>query len=346
MEPSFSRLKPKQGDISPDAPRLKAIPNGKMQQLSHAWQGALWKVFSCLCFAGINGIVRYLTGGSPIFLEEPLPVSVITFFQNAFGTLFLLPFLFKYGIGSFSTKLPGLHAVRVISAVLGVFLWYWALSHMPIAQAVALGFTGPVFTVIAARFFLGEYIDKRRMAAIALSLVGAFIILRPDLAFFGGVGSLALWTAWLPLMSAIAIAVSKLSTRKLGMQGESAHVLTIYLLLFMAPISAAPALFDWTMPRLGHWPWLLLMGLLAAGAHFATSISYIKGEITFLTPFGFSKLFFSIAVGYFAFSEFPQSWALWFGIAAILASVLLLSNKGKTKNFKIYPPKKAAADTA
>ncbi|MBL0942603.1 MAG: hypothetical protein IBJ00_07780, partial [Alphaproteobacteria bacterium] len=77
---------------------------------------------------------------------------------------------------------------------------------------------------------------------------------------------------------------------------------------------------------LHHWPWLLLMGLLAAGAHFSTSLAYVKGEITFLTPFGFSKLIFSSAIGYLAFAEFPESWTVWIGALVIFSSVILLSN--------------------
>src|SRR3546814_17267657 len=67
-----------------------------------------------------------LTGGSPLPLEAPLPVAVITFFQNIFGTLCLLPWLYKYGLGSLRTQHPGLHIFLVSSAVLGVLLCYWA----------------------------------------------------------------------------------------------------------------------------------------------------------------------------------------------------------------------------
>jgi len=336
MKPASSRHISLSPHLKPPAPNAVVIASHNQPWVTPAWQGAFWKILSCACFAGINGIVRYLTGGSPIPLDDPLPVGVITFFQNVFGTLCMLPWLLRYGLGSLYTKHPGLHIIRISSAVLGVLLWYWALAHMPIAQAVGLMFTGPVFSAIAARIFLKETVDKRRGIAMLLSFVGAFIILRPDRPLLNMNGDFEFWVALLPLSAAIAIAITKINTRQLGKLGESAHMMTIYLLLFMAPISLIPALMNWKTPSLNHWPWLLLMGLLAAGAHFSTSIAYVKGEVTFLTPFGFSKLIFSSAIGYLAFAEFPGSWNVWIGALVIFSSVILLSNFRAARSRKSY----------
>ncbi|MBL0941841.1 MAG: DMT family transporter, partial [Alphaproteobacteria bacterium] len=250
MKPAISRNTSLSPHFQLIAHDTRTIIYQKPSWVSPSWQSAFWKVFSCVCFAGINGVVRYLTGGSPLPLENPLPVSVITFFQNVVGTVCMLPWLFKYGLGSLRTKHPRLHITRVSTAVLGVLLWYLALAHMPITQAVGLMFTGPVFSAIAARIFLKETVDKRRAIAILLSFVGAFIILRPDQPLLDMKEDFKLWVAWLPLSAAIAIAISKINTRQLGKLGEPAHMMTTYLLLFMAPISLIPALLNWQTPSL------------------------------------------------------------------------------------------------
>ncbi len=296
---------------------------------SNHWQGALWKILACACFAAINGIVRYVAGGSPIEIAEPLPVQVIAFWQNVFGALFMLPWLARNGLIALQTSRPGLHAFRVITAVLGVVLFYLALKNIPIAQAVALSFTGPMFTILGAKLFLHETIGRRRALAIACSFCGAYVISRPELAIFGASNYLGL-AALLPMASAIAISCAKLSTRRLASAKESPEAMTTYLLLLMAPVSLIWALFYWQVPNVEQMFWLVALGMFAAGAHYATSKAYALAEVTFLSPFGFSKFLLSVSVGYLAFLELPNGWDIWLGIAIISSSfIILLGNRPK-----------------
>ncbi len=308
----------------------KIISNAKILNSpfwrSSLWEGAFWKIVSCACFAGINGVVRYLSGGTSTHAIEPLPVQTIMFFQNVFGLLFMLPWALKAGLNSLYTKRPFLHFIRVAASVAGIYLWYLTLQKMPIAEGVALNFTGPIFTVIGAAFFLHEKITASRMAAILFSVIGAFIISRPDVPLenetIHSIGLLAL----LPLSSAVAFTLNKLLTRKLANLGETPTALATYLLLLMVPISFIPVLFAWVTPVGWHWPWLILLGALAAGAHLSFSKAYQLAEVSFLTPIGFSKFFLSALVGFLAFSELPTSLSLWIGTLIIFASIVLLSH--------------------
>lgn len=294
--------------------------------VSSAWVGAYWKLFSCACFAGINGVVRYCSGGTGAEIEA-LPVPILMFFQNLFGTLLLLPWVLKMGgIETLKTKHPFIHFVRVITAVAGVYLWYLTLQTMPLAEGVALTFTGPIFTIIGAFFLLQERLSLERLLAIILSLTGAFIISRPDIPFRGGNHPIGL-AALLPLGSALVLAWNKLLTRRLATRGETPESLAIYLLILMAPVSLIPALYEWTTPTLNQWPWLILLGLLASAAHLSFAKAYKLAEVTFLTPFGFSKFLFSTLVGYIAFAELPTQWTVWLGISVIFLSIVLLAYK-------------------
>jgi drug/metabolite transporter (DMT)-like permease len=291
--------------------------------LSNAWQGAFFKIMSCACFAGINGLVRHLSHGVAAEGIAPLPTAVIMFFQNLFGTLFLLPWILKAGKGSLTTQRTSLNLLRVGFAVLGVFLWYLTLKNMPLAEGVALSFTGPIITLIGATLFLHEKITTKRFTAIILSLTGAFIISRPDLALKGEGFGLALL---FPLGATVAFTIDKLLTRKLASLGEKASAMAIYLLTLMIPFSFVPAALEWTSPTTVHWPWLIAAGALAAAAHLFFGKAYQLAEVTFLTPVGFSKFFFSALVGYLAFGEFPTRWPFWIGIGFIFFSILILFN--------------------
>ncbi len=290
---------------------------------SAAWQGAFWITISHTCFSGINAVVRYLSGGVGTSIEA-LPVPMMQFFQNIFGTLFLLPWILQSRVGHFKVRYIRLHLMRIAASVLGVYLWYLSLKAMPMAECVALSFTGPIISIIAASIWLKEKINSQRLLAILLSLTGAFVISRPDLALGENSRAMGL-AALLPLASALAIAFSKLLTRKLATLGETPTVLATYLLLLMAPVSLIPALYEWTMPSITHWPWLILLGALAAGAHLSFTKAYQLAEVSFLTPIGFSKFFINVLVGYLAFQELPLENSLWMGVATIFASVFILS---------------------
>jgi drug/metabolite transporter (DMT)-like permease len=249
----------------------------------------------------------------------------MAFYQNLFGAFFILPWFWRGGLKSLKTNAPLLQSFRVISAAIGVLLWYWALAQMPIAQAVALSFTGPIFTVLGARLALHEPLSVLRLLAILFSFIGAFLILRPDLALSHSTALIHSWPILLPLASAIAIAASKLLTRKLGSQGESPYTMTLYLLTLMIPVTLVPALAEWAVPQGNQWLWLILLGALAGGAHFSTSQAYALADVTFLTPFGFARIFLSALIGYLAFAEFPHHWTAWGGTAIIVISVLIIS---------------------
>lgn len=290
------------------------------------WQAALWQMLSCACFAAINGIVRYLGGGGSLAPDLPLPGNVVPFFQNVFGALFLVPFLLKKPQGSFLPKNDlHIHFLRVLFGALGVCLWYFALQKMPIAMGLALTFTSPIFTVLGAKVLLHEAITGRRALAITLSILGAFIISRPDRAFTNQASSLG-WAALLPLGAAVAYALCKLLTRRLAAKGESAESLATTLLMLMAPISLLMALPEWRTPQLTHFPWLIALGLLAAVAHLSFGKAYEKAEVALLMPFGFSKFLFSTLIGYLFFLEVPSP-TLLVGLLFIASSILLLSKK-------------------
>lgn len=287
--------------------------------------GAFWKIASCFCFAAINGIVRYINGGAGDESISPLPVYVIIFFQNLIGTLFMLPFIMNSGLKSLKTNRPFLHITRVIVSVGGVGLWYWGLYYLPMAQAVALSFTGPIFTVIGAHLFLKEEITFNRIVAIIVCFAGAFLIVRPDETLFAPNIDSYSWTIFLPLGAAVAFAVSKLLSRVLASHGESADSMTFYLLVLMAPISFVPAMPEWITPTLAHWPWLMAMGVLAAGAHYTLTKSLALAEVSFIMPFGYSKIIISAAIGYVAFAEVPSSITIWMGSLIIFLSAGILS---------------------
>lgn len=282
------------------------------------FRGAFWKVTSFLCFSAINGIVRYLSQTADSIGQAALPPYEVAFFQNLFGLIFLIPWILNNGPNSLKTKQPLLQACRISLSAIGVVLWYTSLAYMQIAQAVALMFLGPLITAVGARLFLKESIGSDRGLAIIIGFVGGGLVSQTT--FLPGTLSLV---ALLPVLAATCFSGATLMIRRLT-RDDSPELVVTYLLLFMAPALFIPTVLYGTMPETWQWPWLVMMGGLAAGAHLCLSKAYATAEVSYLIPYGFTKWFASALIGLAAFNEVPSVWTC-FGALVLMGAIVSLS---------------------
>ncbi|MGE3319361.1 MAG: DMT family transporter [Candidatus Berkiella sp.] len=283
------------------------------------WYGASWKIAGFACYAGLNAIARYLSGGASTQLESPLPVPVIVFCQDWVALLLLLPFIVKRAQVSLRPAHLPLHLFRVICSAVAIIAWYYTLQFMPLAQAVALSIVGPLMGVFGARLFLQERFGWVRWAIILMSLSGACFVVKPGNAFISNKSNM---TGLLCLITAsLFFAMAKLATRRLAVLGESATALTSYLFIFIVPVSLIPALLHWITPEAFHWPWLLLAGVLTAMAIYCVSNALVHAQVSFLAPFDICQFIMNALIGYVAFMELPAPWSIWLILAFLGFSV-------------------------
>ncbi|MGL5784291.1 MAG: DMT family transporter [Alphaproteobacteria bacterium] len=281
------------------------------------WEGAFWKTLSCLCFASINGIIRYLSTQ-----ENTLPSVELAFFQNLFGLLFLIPWFVYHGPKTWRTQHLTLHIWRALASGVGIVLWYLSLAFIPIAQAVSLGFMGPLFTTLGARLVLKEPLGVNRSIAILLGILGGVTIsharyLSGECAWF----SLEL-IFLIPIASTLAFSTSTLMSKHLT-QFDSPALIVALLMLLITPCLSIPCFFMWVTPTLAQLSWLFLLGGLASAAHFSMNKAFVCADVTFLIPFGSTRLIASILIGFFCFYEIPSIWTLG-GTTLIMTAILFL----------------------
>ena len=80
------------------------------------------------------------------------------------------------------------HLWRNVFHFIGQFSWLVGIGLLPLAQVFAIEFTVPLWVLIIAAIFLGEAITKRKLASVALGLIGVVVIVKPgtDMLNFGG----------------------------------------------------------------------------------------------------------------------------------------------------------------
>lgn len=285
---------------------MQAIQQIRNPKSHHAWMGAAWKIAAFACYAGLDGVARYLSGG--VVSDIPaLPVYEIVFFQDLIAFLILLPWYFKSAAAWRLKHIP-IHILRGVFSGVAVITWYFALFYLPLSDAVALSIVGPIMGVLIANWVLKEKLNIVRIALISVSFIATLFIMQTvEVLKANQANSLGVLFV---LISAFCFAVAKITTRLLAQRGCGARMLTLSLLLFIIPVSLIPALSQWTPISVDHLGWLSLAGLLTVLAIYCVSKALVFAEITFLAPFDICRFLFNSIVGYLAFTELPKLWAL------------------------------------
>ena len=278
--------------------------------IGRTWEGVLLMVFTCACFAGMSAAIRHISAEVSVFQ--------IAFIRNGIGTLILVPFMVRIGFGSFNPGRFKLFAVRAVIGVFAMWAWYSALQITPLAEAITLNFTVSLWMIPVAILMLGERVGPRRWIATVVGFAGVLIVLQPGAETVSIGGLLAIFAA---LMFATSMALVRLLARS-----ESPLAIVFYMNLIMTPLSLGPALWWWEMPTMEQLGWLLGIGCVLTIAHFSMARALSIMEATAIVPLDFTRLPFAVAIGWFAFGEFPGVWT-WVGAVFIVASAVYIARR-------------------
>ena len=266
-------------------------------------KGIGWMLLSGIMFIGVTGVVRYLGG-------EMHPIQA-AFIRYAFGIVLVVPVMLRVGLYELFSARIRLHASRGLVHGIGVMLWFYAMSRLPIAEVTALGFTTPIFTVAGAMLILGERAKSYRVAGIVLGFIGTLIVLRPGLRIID-FGAVAMLIA-APLF-ACSLLMAKVATKT-----ESSSVIVALLSVFCTLTLLPLALVYWRTPTMEEWLLLLLAAVFATAGHYFLTLAFQSAELSALQPFSFLQLVWATLLGLIVFSEQPDLW-LWLGAGVIVFS--------------------------
>lgn len=250
--------------------------------------------------------------------SEHLHAFEIAFFRNFFGLIAALPLLLHHGPGLLRTRQLPKYLVRCVIGIVSMMASFWAITQLPLAEAVSLAYSTPIFVTIAAVLLLGEAVRARRWAAVALGFVGVLIIVRPGAETFQ-LGSLAAVFAAV-LSAVVAIQIKQLS------RTEPADAIVLFTTLLWVPMSLLPALFVWEWPHGITWLWVIAAGVLGTGGHMLWTRALKLGDVSALTPISFAQLPVVVLAGWLLFGESLDRWTF-LGAAIILGSNAYIAHR-------------------
>lgn len=283
---------------------------GRFDPPSISMQATLYMVCACAAFAVATNLVR--TVGADIHPFE------IVFFRNLFGLVAFLPWFLRKGFQPLNKDKLGLFIGRSAFAFLAMLCWFSALTLMPLAEATALSFTAPLFATIAAVIFLNEVVRLRRWTATIVGLLGAMVIVRPD------VGAIE-FAALLVFASTVAWSMGYIFVKFL-VRTESPDVVVTYNMLFLIPVSLIPAAFVWQWPTLEQTVYLAGLAAAATLGNYLTVRAFSLTDATAVLPYDFLRLPFTALIAFLTFGEVPGLWT-WIGAAIIFSSTVYIAHR-------------------
>lgn len=248
------------------------------------------------------------------WLVATYSVGQLMLIRSIAALLVLAPFVLREGISWRMPEQPGLHALRITLSTFETAFFYWAVVYLPLADVMTFYLAGPIYVAALAVFLLGERLDRRRVAAIAIGFVGVLIVLRPS-------GATMTWPALIALTGSIFFALLMITTRKLRETRDTTLVLGQILGALLFGLVTAP--FTWVPPTAIDFGLLSLLGIVAMIAHMCVNRSLKMAPASIVTPYQYTLIVWAALFGYLVFGDVMQIWTL-IGAAVICGAGLAL----------------------
>ncbi len=275
-----------------------------MENRDKAFQSAFWMLISCVALSCLAAMGRLLGSYD------------VNAFQTVFCRLFfafiiLLPLALHAGIGAIATTQIRIYVLRSISGIIAMWMWFYAVTIIPIGEQTAFSFLAPLFTTIGAALFLGEVVRLRRWIAILIGFIGALIIIRP------GIIELSLGHV-VAIATALAFGCSMLILKHLTRKDDPLIIVFISHLIMM-PLALLPALYVWEWPQFEVWMILSATGPVAVVGHVTLTKAYKLADASFVAGVDYARLPFAVLFGWILFGELSDIWT-WIGASVIFGS--------------------------
>ncbi|MDZ7906710.1 MAG: DMT family transporter [Cypionkella sp.] len=278
-----------------------------MSDLGQPKWGILWMLATGLMFAVQNGVVRYL--------GDDLPALQSAFIRFVWGIALLAPMLPKLRLNLPRAALMPL-VFRGAFHAAAVVLWFYAVVHIPLAQVTAIGYLNPVLMLVLGAMLMGEALPARRIAVVAMALIGALIVLRPGFqpltaGHFAQIGA------------ALAFCGSYLLAKHLSASVD-ASVIVAMMSLVVSVLLAPLAYAVWQPVTFVEVLWLGVVALAATGGHYAMTRAFAAAPLAVTQPVTFLQLVWVSLIGMTLFDE-PLDGYVLLGGGLIIAAISWLA---------------------
>ncbi|MFD1987770.1 DMT family transporter [Mesorhizobium newzealandense] len=281
--------------------------------------GITLKIISVAVFVGMSTCIK---------AAGTVPAGQIVFFRSFFAIFPIIAFLaFKGKLGTaFSTKRPLNHIARGIVGVCAMGLGFFALTRLPLPEAITLNYAQPLLVVVFSSIFLGEAIRVYRWSAVAVGLVGVLIISWPELTLLSSDEALddqEVLGVIAALVAAAISAVAMLLVRNL-VQSERTATIVLWFSVTASVMSLLSLPFGWQALTPLQVALLVAAGFCGGLGQILMTSAYRHAEASVVAPFEYTSMILGVVVGYLVFGDVATLNMLVGGLIVVAAGIFII----------------------
>jgi drug/metabolite transporter (DMT)-like permease len=269
---------------------------------------ALSMVLAAFFFATLGAIIKYL---------KHLPTWEIVFVRSFVNLIWCFPSGVREFPKQWRKEFWAL-LLRGVSGCASMVLYFYAIEHIKLADAVMLNNASPILVLILSAIFLKEKLSSKSVVCVLVAFIGVSFIIKPQFLLHGldsrDLGALAGFASI--FAAGIAYVSIKFATRYL-----TPNFIVFSFALVSSLMALGPMLMNFVQPTPVEWLLLILGGLLAALAQLAMTHGYAKLPASTASPLMLIMVFFSAAYGWFFWGEMPDKWSF-FGSLLVVGGLI------------------------
>jgi drug/metabolite transporter (DMT)-like permease len=275
--------------------------------------GIALRLLAVALFASLFALVKLVE-------QRGVAVIEVTFWRQLFAIppLFLAIILGP-GLRSIRTRRIDAHLLRMAIGLTGILCNFVVVMLMPLAEAMTLQFTVPIFATILGALVLKEGVGWHRWGAVLAGFTGVVIVAQPWNGHFPLIGTAT------GLTSAFSGAVLAILLRRLSRTESALAIVFWFHLLSIPPLAIAYVFYaqphDWI-----SWAMLVGTGLIGAAGQLAMTSSITVAPVSVVAPLDYTSLVWGALLGWLVFGAIPGAW-MWVGAAIIVISSLYIIHR-------------------
>lgn len=270
--------------------------------------GSLWMLVAGLGFAIMGALVKL---GAQKFSSAEL-----VFYRSFFGLVFIGLFITRNKL-PLATPVMRKQMSRAIVGFTALILFFYAISHLPLATAITLNYTSPLFLAVLTPLLLKEKPKKILLIALVVGFAGVTLLLKPTF-------SQSQWLAGsLGLLSGIGAALAYIHVKQLGQANEPDWRTVFYFTLVSSACAGAWMLFDhFHTLAWSDLPLLIGLGASATIAQLALTRAYRTGDTLVVASLAYVTILLASLFGVIWWNE-HLSVDAWLAISLIILSGII-----------------------
>ncbi|MCJ8517287.1 drug/metabolite transporter (DMT)-like permease [Pseudorhizobium tarimense] len=263
-------------------------------------RGIMFKISSVVIFVMMQTCIK--AAGADV------PAGQITFYRSAFALIPIIAYLaWRRDLRTAAqTDRPFGHLKRGFFGILSMAFGFYGLVHLPLPEAIAIGYASPLMAVVFAALILGEQVRVYRWSAVVAGMVGVLIVSWPKLTLFrdGGMESSQALGAAAVLMAAILSGLAMVQVRQL-VRTEKTPTIVFYFSLTGALFSLVSLPFGWATLTGEQALLLISAGIFGGVAQIFLTESYRHADVSTVAPFEYTSFLLGIVIAFVLFNDVP-----------------------------------------